>query len=215
MSRVSGHTLGILPQAAQTRWLATLPTGDLMVQVEAGLLAYRKACRLIGMTLPNATTLRLSVAGPAPLRPTYLRDLTLDVGVLYTAELHDAQTEWRATDDGFDLDITIPGNDLPTGRPLVCQLSRTRPSYLLGACADRLNTYRGYQLWRWDYGSRIEDLIGTRAGAADVQRECVQTFTGIAQAELESVVVTETDKFRFGARVVVAGGEEADVDVPS
>lgn len=213
MSRTSGYSFGILPEAAQVQWLASLPATDLAVAAPSGLLAYGKPATLIGMTLPNATTLRLSVAGDAPLRPGYLRDLTLGMGGALTLDMQASETSWRSTPAGFDLDVTIPNDGVVLGQSLVCQLTRARPDYLLDACRDRLDTYRGYQLWRWDYGSRIGDLIGTRAGARDVQRECEQAFAGIARAELEGVVVTPLDRFHFQARVQVAGGEEAIVDI--
>ena len=215
MSRTSGYSFGILPEAAEQAWLASLPATDLAVAAPSGLLAYGKPATLTGMTLPNATTLRLSVAGDAPLRPSYLRDLTLDIGDGLTLDMQAAEASWRGTPAGFELDLTVANDGVPLGQSLVCRLTRARPDYLLDACRDRLYTYRGYQLWRWGYGSRIDNLIGTRAGIRDVQEECERTFTGIAQAELEGIVVTSLDRFRFQARVQVAGGEEATVDISS
>ena len=215
MSRTSGYNFGILPEAAEQAWLASLPATDLAVAAPSGLLAYGKPATLTGMTLPNATTLRLSVAGDAPLRLGYLRNLTLDIGDALTLDMQATVTSWRGTPAGFDLDVMVANDDVPLGQSLVCRLTRARPDYLLDACRDRLDTYRGYQLWRWGYGSRIDDLIGTRAGIRDVQRECEQAFAGIAQAELEGVVVTPLDRFRFQARVQLVGGEEATVDISS
>ena len=208
-TRTSGYTFGVLPEAAEVVWAAQLPANGLSVALPPGLLTLGRPAMLTAMTLPTATTLRLSLTG-AGLSLGYRRDLTLDLGGALTIHFADAVIETAATEAGLDIDLTLAG--IPTGRNLRCALTRTRPSYLLQACQDRLDTYRGFQLWNWTYGSRIEDFLGTTAALADVRREFEQTFQGIAEAEIERLEVTQPDKFRYDARVSI-DREEVTVGV--
>ena len=211
MSRVSGYTLGILPEEADVRWLANLPAAELAVALPANTLAYKRPARLVAMTLPTATTLRLSLAGE-DLRLGYRRDLVFDLGGELTIDMAAAQVSAMATDDGLDIDIDIAG--IPTGRNIVCRLTRSQPGYLLAACEDRLYTYRGYQLWDWAYGSRIEDLLDSTAGTLQAQAEVERTLAGIRGATAPQVSVTQPLPYRFAAHVRI-GEQEVDVGLPS
>ena len=211
VTRTSGHTFGVLPAAGTVRWTATLPAPVLDVAIGADLLAYRKACRLTAMTFPNQTTLRLTVAGEN-LRPTYLRDLFLDVGGVYTPELRIAQPVYRRTADGMTLDFTVVSGAIPQGRALVCSLTRTRPDYFVNAVQDRVRTYRGFQLWDWAYGSRVEDFLDRPANTDGVRRELAETFTGIKRATAPEVSVSQPIPFRIIGTVKI-GPAEVDLDL--
>ena len=209
MSRVSGHTLGVLPAAAQARWLANLPALGLNVLLPPNTLAYRRPCVLTAMTLPTATTLRLVLRGER-LRLGYGRDLTLDLGGEITIDFATAAVSATPTADGLNVDVQIAG--VPTGRNLTCVLTRTEPSYLLDACEDRLYSYRGFQLWDWQYGSRIEDLLDSTASQAVAQAEVERSLTGIKGATAPAITVTQPTPFRYSAHVRIAE-QEVTVDV--
>ena len=208
--RTSGYTLGPLLRADEMRFLALLPAALLSVDLPADLLAYRHPCRLTAMLTPDSRTLRLVAAGD-DIRPTYLRGLYLDVGNATIHLLHASPT-YQRTVGGMMLDLDVGEGVIQTGVNVTCRLYRTEGSYLLSACDDRLRTYRGYQLWDWAYGSRIEDLLGTLAAPSDMRSELQDTFADIQDADVSVSDVSEPTPFRYTAKVTVAD-EEVTLDL--
>lgn len=212
--RTDGYSLNLLYPAAAVGFTATVPAAGLAAAIPANLLAYEQPCRLTAIQQPAPGILRLVVAGHS-LRPAAQRHLTLAVGEILTLDWAIALADWDRTTDGMSVDFIIPAGIIPAGVPQVFNLRRTRPSYLLDACEDRIRTYRGYQLWRWTYGSRVDDLLDTLAVTDDVRQELLVTFGDISQAEVAELRVDEPIPFRYRARVRVAGGEEAEVGISS
>ena len=210
-SRTSGYTLATLPEPGVVRFTASLPAAGLSVAVPANLLAYGQAVTLTGITLPSAGQVELAVSGGGDLRLAYGRDLTLDIGELVSLDFLLGRPVVNRVVGGMTVLFANTGS-LPTGEPLICELRRTQPSYLLEACSDRLHTYRGYQLWRWDYGSRVNDLLDTTAGTDEVLRELRATFVDIAGAQPAEVTVESPLPYRFAGRVRVEP-EEVDFDL--
>ena len=209
-TRISGDTFGVLPEAARADFLALLPAAGLNVLIPSGLLAYKSPCRLTAVLLPDPETVRLVLAGD-DLRLGYTRGVHLNLGAV-SLHLVDAAPTWQRSVGGITVNLSVSPGLVERGEQLHCSVTRDRPSYLLQACRDRLNTYRGYQLWDWTYGTRVYDMLDTLAETNDVSRELRQTFTGITLAELSSIAVTEPEPFRYRA-VVRVSGEEVTFDI--